>query len=370
MKMKLHAQKLPGVVHPFYISEPVIHADNEAKKRSGHMGHGMTEFAPGKVIALSANTSAVRGVGHEHYGWMDYAISEDYGNTFSEPKPLPYAMQTFLDGECTISVEKAVTTADGQIAAFCLRWRICGFEGIPLWGIPMVVLSADGGKTWGEAKQVSGYAGRIFDAVCYEGDVYALEFCNPTGSMGEKPEHKYRLFKSEDNCESFELISIVPFDTLGRTYGNMIFTPEGDLIVYAYDKNDERGMDYIISHDKGETWEEPGKCYMKNRIRNPQIGYLDGQYYCTARAGQIEYDGELRGEFVIYTSADGIHWDDGKILIKGRPCCFYSENLTLTMPDGSTKMLLKYSENYDVEVPGCETGRVNSMMLQITTCKD
>jgi hypothetical protein len=96
MKMKLHAQTLPGVVHPFHISEPVIHADNEAKKRSGHMGHGMTEFAPGKIIAFSANTSAVLGDGHAHYGWMDYAISEDYGKTFSEPRPLPYAMQNFL----------------------------------------------------------------------------------------------------------------------------------------------------------------------------------------------------------------------------------------------------------------------------------
>ena len=108
---------------------------------------------------------------------------------------------------------------------------------------------------------------------------------------------------------------------------------------------------------------------MKKKIRNPQIGYLDGQYYCTGRAGEVG-DAMLRGEFVIYTSADGIHWDDGKILIKGRPCCFYSENLTLKLPDGSSKMLLKYSENYDVEIPGDCSGRVNSMMLQITSCKD
>ena len=370
MKMKLHAQTLPGVVHPFHISEPVIHADNEAKKRSGHMGHGMTEFAPGKVIAFSANTSAVRGGGHAHFGWVDYAISEDYGNTFGQARPLPYSMECLLEGEYTIGVEKAVATEDGKIAAFCLRWRICEDTSKARWGLPMVVMSADGGETWGEAKPVSRYYGRVFDAICHEGDVYVLEFCNPPGKMGELPEHKYRLFKSEDNCESFELVNEIPWDTLGRTYGNMIFTPEGDLIVYAYDMNDEHGMDYIVSHDKGETWEAPSKCYMKKRIRNPQIGYMDGQYYCTARAGEIEDESVLRGEFVIYTSADGIHWDDGKILIKGRPCSFYTENLTLKLPDGSSKMLLKYSENYDPDIVGLCAGRVNSMMLQITPCKD
>ena len=123
MKMKLHEQVIQGVVHPIHLSEPVIHADNEKRRRSGHMGHGMTEFAPGKVMAFSANTSAVNGDGHVHYGWMEYAISEDYGNTFGDPVPLPYAVESFLDGLYTISVEKAITMDNGNIAAFCLQNR-------------------------------------------------------------------------------------------------------------------------------------------------------------------------------------------------------------------------------------------------------
>ena len=70
---------------------------------------------------------------------------------------------------------------------------------------------------------------------------------------------------------------------------------------------------------------------------------------------------------MLYTSADGIHWDDGKILVTGRPASFYSENLTFTLPDGTQKMLVKYSENYNDHVPGVWNGQVNSMMLELTS---
>ena len=371
MKRVLHEQTIPGLVHPIHLSEPVIFADNEKYHRSGHLGHAMTEFAPGKVMAFCSSTSGYRFSGHAHFGWMEYAISEDYGETFGEKVKLPYAWKSFLDGVHTIAVEKAITTADGHIAAFCAVGSQDSGGCMNPWACPTVVISQDHGKTWSEPIQVTGYPGRIYDVIYQNGAAYVLEFCNPCkeSSRGTQPEHVYRLFKSTDNCRTFQEVSILPIDGMGRFYGNLIFTPSGDLIAYAYNSADEYSMDYCISHDKGKTWETPGVCALANRIRNPQVGFLDGQYILHGRAGENGKFCKV-GAFVIYTSADGIHWDEGKILVKGRPSCFYSENLTLTLPDGSQKMLLKYSENYCDPDPEDWPAQVNSMMLTITSCKD
>ena len=368
MKMLIHAQTISGIVRDLQLSEPVIFADNEKAGRSGHVGHAMTEFAPGKLMVFSANTSAVRVEGHAAFGWMEYSISEDYGKTFSQPVKLPYAWDTFLKGIHTVSVEKAITLDNGEIAAFCLMNSQFSQISCEPWDCPEVVISPDQGKSWSDPIVASPFKGRIYDVLYQDGVAYVLLFCNDAEVTftGNKPEHVYRLYRSEDNCRSFQEICVVPLDTDHRAYGNMIFTPAGDLIVYAYNEKDEVHMDYIISHDCGKTWETPGKSFVKNKIRNPQVGMLDGQYILHGRAGEAGEAG-LIGEFVLYTSADGIHWDDGKILVTGRPASFYSENLTFTLPDGTQKMLVKYSENYNDHVPGVWNGQVNSMMLELTS---
>ena len=365
MKRILHAMEIEGVLHRIRLSEPTIHADNEACGRSGHLGHAMTEFSPGRIVVFSENSSGKRLSGHTGYGWMDYRISEDYGETFGEAKKFPFSWSTFLDGERVVAVEKAVTLNDGSVAAFCL----IGFQTTPAcWeptDIPVVVLSRDGCESWEAPVQVSPYAGRIYDVLYQDGIVYVMQLCNDAREnfTSTKPEHLYRLFRSTDGCKTFEEVSTIPFG-LGRGYGNMIFTPQGDLIAYAYNLSDEYNMDYAISHDLGKTWDEVGTSYVANRIRNPQVGLLDGQYILHGRAGENE--GGTFGGFVLYTSADGIHWDEGHILVSGRPACFYSNNLTVTLPDGHKRMLVKYSENYRDpcnEWSGC----VNSMLLYIET---
>lgn len=367
MKMILHAQEIDGAVHRISLSEPTIHADNEANGRSGHLGHAMTEIAPGKIIAFSENTSGKRFYGHSGYGWVEYRISDDYGESFGEAKKFPFSWTAFLDGEQIVAVEKAVTLPDGSVAAFCL---ICSQATPACWAPldkPVVVLSRDGLETWEEPVTVSPYAGRIYDVLCRDGVVYVLELCNDSCETftSNKPEHLYRLFRSVDGCKTFEEVSTLPFG-MKRAYGNMIFTPDGDLIAYAYNLDDEYNMDYAISHDLGKTWSEAGTSYVANRIRNPQVGMLDGQYILHGRAGENE--GGTFGGFVLYTSADGIKWDEGHILVSGRPACFYSNNLTVTLPDGREKMLVKYSENYRDpcnEWSGC----VNSMLLHIETVR-
>jgi hypothetical protein len=74
-------------------------------------------------------------------------------------------------------------------------------------------------------------------------------------------------------------------------------------------------------------------------IRNPQTAYLDGTYLLHGRAA----DG--RG-FVLYTSPDGLEWDEGHILEPDKERCYYSNNLVLPDPHGKSRLLVQYSDAY------------------------
>ena len=360
MKRVLHAQTIKGAVRDLKLSEPTIFVDNEKKGRSGHVGHAMAVFDEGKIIDFYANTSGIRFGGHSGFGWMEYKISEDYGKTFGRYKKFPYSWDTFLDGYRTIAVEKVVSPKKDVLVAFCVltsqNKEIC-FEP---HGTPNVVRSEDGGKTWLPNFNLCEYRGRVFDAIYYQGSIYVLEFCNDMeeGFLGNKPEHQYRIFKSDDEGKTFYEHCVVPFpDTTGRSYGNMIFTPEGKLIVYAYNLNDQQNMDYAVSSDCGKTWDETGLSFVAKKIRNPQVGVLEGQFILHGRAGESETG---HGGFVLYTSKDGLVWDEGHMLIDGKSACFYSNNLVVTGPDGKDRMLVQYSEN--IKDPGTSwSGQVNVM---------
>ena len=141
------------IVHDRYrilFDEPTVYVDNEKKKRSGHMTHAMTEFAPGTFIDFNADCSPTRCGGHSAYGWVEYRVSRDAGKTYSEAKVFPYSMESFLEGNWTVSVEKAVTAPDGTIAAFCLRNTMLHEVCCQPWLTPMCALSHDGGETWSE----------------------------------------------------------------------------------------------------------------------------------------------------------------------------------------------------------------------------
>ena len=371
MKKLLHAQTISGTIRDLKISEPIVFSDNEKKKRSGHMSHAMACFDEGKIIDFYSNCSNLRCYGHEAYGWVEYKISEDYGKTFGRAKKFKFSWDTLLAGEHTVSVEKVVSPQKNILVAFCLMNSQFTALSCEPWDKPQIAISKDGGKTWTDPYVLCEHQGRIYDATYYNGSIFALEFCNPAADtfLGSKPEHVYRLYRSDDNGESFYEVCVVPFpDTKNRGYGNMIFTPEGKLIVYTYNYADEVNMDCAISSDLGKTWDEIGKSYVAKKIRNPQVGLLDGQFILHGRSGGWEDAG-----FVFYTSADGVHWDEGQELIKGKTACFYSNNLTITGSDGKERMLVQYSENISgnekVE-EGCWPSQVNAMHLWIESVEN
>lgn len=322
-------------------SEPELYVDNAARKRSGHMSHAMVEYAPGQVLAFNSNCSAARFWGHSAYGWIECRHSPDGGKHWGNAWDFPYAKEAFLNGVFTVSVEKAVACSDGSIVAFCLRNTPYREACCEPWLTPVSLKSRDGGHAWTPPQELSPYKGRVYDAVYYQNSIWVLEFCNDAeiSFTGNKPEHVYRIFKSDDHGESFQELGIVDLETAGHGYGAMIFRPDGTLLVYAYNIEDEYNMDIAVSSDGARTWKRlpPGK--VAKGIRNPQIGTLDGAYILHGRAANGK-------GFVIYTSADGEHWDEGFMYEPEKEACYYSNNLTLRDEKGKERMLLQYSETY------------------------
>ncbi len=330
------------------IEEPELYVDNESRKRSGHMTHAMAEFAPGCFIDFNANYSAVRYDGHHPYGWVEYRISKDGGKTYSDIYPLQYSVESFNDGIFSVSVEKAVGCDDGSIVAFCLRNDAMGYYLDP-WKTPTVIKSRDGGMTWSEPIEYSPYPGRTYDAVYYDGAIYVMHFCNEH-FLGTTPDHKFRIYKSSDNGNSFEELSTIPFDTLGRGYGSVLFDKQGVLHAYTYNVNAETQMDHAISKDSGKTWTVLTPCYVAKGIRNPQTALIDGVYILHGRASDCE-------GFVLYTSEDATNWDEGEFIVRKKCLAYYSNNLNLKDEKGNF-LLVQYSDSYSGT-------RVNVMHMKV-----
>ena len=334
------------------IDEPTLYVDNQSRKRSGHMTHALAEFAPGCFIDFNSNCSILRWGGHSPYGWIEYRISKDNGKTYSDVKTLEYSMQCLYDGMYIISVEKAVACSDGSIVAFCLKNDATHPTACEPWDTPMHIKSTDGGETWSEAREMSPYKGRTYDALYYEGSIYVLHHCNPHHT-GETQEHVYRIYKSDDNGESFYELSTLPIDPVGRNYGAMIFDSEGNLHVYTHNDNALEHFDHAISYDNGKTWELSEPSYLARGLRNHQIAYIDGVYIFHGRSE--DYEG-----FIMYTSTDASNWDEGTMIdIDKGASAFYSNNLNLRDENGNF-LLIQYSCRYE----GMKVN-VNHMNLRI-----
>ena len=358
-KSVVEEQIIQGVVHDIHVSEPVVYVDNQARNRSGHMSHAMVELSDGRIIDFNSNCSAERYFGHTPFGWIEYRYSDDGGASFGDVYDLPYTKQVFDDGIMTISVEKAVLCDDGTLIAFCLRNNAALERHFcEPWATPMYVRSTDGGATWTKEAELSPYPGRTYGAINQNGTIYVLHFCNER-FRGRDPEHLYRLYKSTDNGKHFFEESVVDFgNTFGLGYGSLTFMADGRLVAYAQDLNAPEYLRYAISNDNGKSWCEIGKSYVKYGAINPQINVLDGQYIMHGRSA-------FACDLVLYTSKDGLHWDEGHILNpkKQSSGCFYSNNVIAHGygKQGKDHMIVQFSESY---YSSC----VNAMHIMIESC--
>ena len=340
-------QIIKGKVRELKLSEPILYIDNQKRGRSGHMGHPMLNLGNGRIMDFNSNTSAVRCDGHSGFGWMEYRMSDDYGETFGDFNIVPYTKDILLDGIYAAIIETAVVCDDGTVVAICNMFSQENSVCCNPYGIPTYIRSYDMGQTWEEAKLLSNYEGRVYSARYHDGKIYVLEFCNRE-VVGKTDKDVYRIFCSCDNGDTFKELCVVPFNsTEGRFYGTMQFNEAGHLIVYAYNENSENELDYAISKDCGKTWGETGICYLEKKIRNPQVAILDGQFILHGREAAII------NAFVLYTSEDGIVWDEGHRIVDYHPACsFYSNNVVVNK-DEKNKLLIQYSQTFT------ESSRVN-----------
>ncbi|MBO5309199.1 MAG: exo-alpha-sialidase [Lentisphaeria bacterium] len=335
-----------GAFGSFNISDAEIFVDNKSRKRSGHMSHAIVEYAPGKIIAFNSNCSAKRLGGHSAYGWLEYRYSDDYGKNWSEFHELPVSKEILLDGIYSVSMEKAVFH-DGVFTGFLLRnthTRECCCEP---WDTPLVIQSFDLGKTWSEPVEFGPWKGRIYDAQVKDGIIYVLQSCNEE-FICENPGDQYRLFVSTDNGKSFQVQSIVPVNSDNHGYGALNFRPDGSLLAYVCKIMNSSLLEVCCSCDNGKSWKRLDPIPLKEGIRNVQIAPLGKGYVMHGRGGRNTEWG--KGQ-VIYTSADGIDWNDCILMEPEKQACYYSNMLPMT----NGEVLLQYSDLY------AEDNRVNVM---------
>ena len=325
-------------------NDGILFVDHSIAGRSGHLGHALVEYAPECLLAFYSNCSGARNDGHNGFGWMEYKRSTDGGNTWSAPMELSYTKQVFLDGLYTVSCEKAVCPREGEIIVFATMNDSRGKFWGP-WVEPRWLISRDGGESWREGGYFP-FKGRIFDASYHDGVIYVLEFCNDgqLSDEGNKPEHVYRLFVSEDAGETFQERSVLPFDTENKVYGTMDFGADGELLVYIYDKQDEQRPPYTISLDQGRSWQPVSTAFLEKRIRNPQLRFFEGYYFLYGRSGHYIPP----QDFVLYTSFDGRNWDEGVYLCQRKAGhSYYSNSVIVGSFSGHKRLLIQASDAYD-----------------------
>lgn len=338
----------------------ILFDDKSKENRSGHLGHAMVEYAPGKILDFFSNCDGDANGGHNGFGWMELRRSEDSGETWTDKEPFPYSKNLYdMNVGVTALCEKAVCTDDGKIIVFNL---ICDINennriGWEPFGVPTYVISTDNGKTWSKAEFFGDAPGRIYDVQKKDGVIYVLI---QLGKDPVKVATEYKLYVSRDNGNTFEERSILPFKRgfCDHTfYGTMGWLPDGKMIVYTYNQLykgelvniQEYDLPYAISDDDGKTWSEVKYAHFKKRMRNPQLVKFKNTYFMIGRSGSFGIE-EASGHNIIYCSNDGINWDDGQYLAIRTACwAAYSNTLVVHDKDGNDdKLLIQASYAYDL----------------------
>jgi len=325
-------------------NEGILFVDQSKADRGSHLGHALVQCRDGNILAFYPNCSGAKGglpwmgrewAGHNADGWMEYKTSVDGGRTWSEPAPLEYSKRTYDHKQGrSVFCEKAVLAPDGSLVLFNLE---CDISTNTDWNptfTPTYLRSTDGGKSWGPAQELGHVPGRIFAAIVVQDMILVLN--------RHQQDRVHFLYAGTADGKSFVERSRLPFE--GRTYGTLAVLPDGGLIAYVYDAEDEQRLDYAISSDLGHTWSEPQKAYFAKKIRNPQIAAFKNGYVMHGRSGHVGKDAGDLGHLVLYASTDGLHWDEGRYLRKKTAgSAAYSNNL----PVDGKRLLIQASHAYE-----------------------
>lgn len=332
----------------------MLFVDRQKEERSGHGNNSLTECRNGDIIAFYSvtGTGADNLNGHGVAGWSEYRRSTDGGVTWSDPTVFDYSKQIW-DGNEVFSglVYSVITSPNGTLVATVIHYAN---EKWQKQRAPVYFLSDDHGHTWkgprkfDESATVDEIAYTMNTSFVHGGEVFIV-FRGGTSDMS--PGGPQTLWASADNGASFSRRSVLPFDNADY-YWAAGSLDDGRIIVYTYnahhkkdDPTAEQNIPYVISKDGGRTWSAVQTTYFAKGIRNMQLsGKLGELYFMHGRSGSnkrdLVGDDPGPGSFVLYSSPDGVHWDEGIVLMSrlqtpgGGDC--YSANAIIGKYDPAT----------------------------------
>ena len=345
----------PFFVYPSDIPNTgVLFVDRQKADRSGHGNNAIAECRNGDIIAFYSvtGTGADNLNGHGVAGWSEYRRSTDGGVTWSDPTVFDYSKQIW-DGNEVFSglVYSVITSPNGTLVATVIHYAN---EKWQKQRAPVYFLSDDHGHTWkgprkfDESATVDEIAYTMNTSFVHGGEVFIV-FRGGTSDMS--PGGPQTLWASADNGASFSRRSVLPFDNADY-YWAAGSLDDGRIIVYTYnahhkkdDPTAEQNIPYVISKDGGRTWSAVQTTYFAKGIRNMQLsGKLGELYFMHGRSGSnkrdLVGDDPGPGSFVLYSSPDGVHWDEGIVLMSrlqtpgGGDC--YSANAIIGKYDPAT----------------------------------
>ncbi|WP_220498328.1 sialidase family protein [Rhodopirellula sp. JC639] len=365
----------PFVVSPADIPNTgVLFVDRHAKRKSGHGNNSITECRNGDVVAFYS----VTGIGKDHWdghgvgGWSEYRRSTDGGLTWSQPTVFDYSKRMWERDEiCSALVYSLVTAPNGTLIATTIRYANVGWM---KQRTPVYFLSDDHGHTWkgphefDESATVDDLSYTMNTSFVHDGEVFMV-FRGGTSNM--TPGGPQTLWVSGDNGKSFSQRSVLPFDH-ATYYWAAGALDNGEIIVYTYDahlrsgdKTAEQNIPYVISKDGGRTWSDVQTTHFAKGIRNMQMsGKLGNRYFIQGRSGSnprvLVGDDPGPNNFVLYSSRDGIHWDEGIVLMSrtqtpGSGDCYSASEVIGKYDPATPERLLIHS---DVSYAG---GRITNM---------
>jgi hypothetical protein len=355
---------------PYYVYPPdipntgLLFVDQQKDNRSGHGGITLTECRNGDILAFYSVTWAENWGGHSVAGWSQYRRSTDGGLTWGEPVVFDYSKRMWDGGDVFSALVFSVITApDGTLIATLMRYANARWE---KQQAPVYFLSDDHGHTWtgprefDESATVHDISMTLNTSFVHNGQVF-LVFRGGTSNMS--PGGPHTLWVSEDNGQSFRRRSVLPFHDADY-YWAAGALDDGRIIVYTYnahhrrdDRTAEQNIPYVLSTDEGHTWSEVRTSHFAKGIRNMQLSEKLGKwYFMHGRSGSYQRDlvgdDPGPGNFVLYSSEDGIHWDEGILLMSrlqtpgGGDCYSANEIIGKYDPEMPQRLLIHADISY------------------------
>lgn len=359
------AEQKPYRVHPGDLPNTgILFVDQAKDGRSGHGGITLTECANGDILAFYSVTWAEDWRGHGVGGWSQYRRSTDGGETWGEPVVFDYSKEVWDSRRVhSALVFSAVTAPDGTLVATLMRYANSWWE---KQEAPVYFLSRDHGHSWegprlfDENATVEDISMTLSTHFVHDGEIF-LVFRGGRSNMS--PGGPHTLWVSGDNGETFQRRSLLPFADPDY-YWAAGALDDGAIIVYTYnahhrrdDEMAEKNIPYTISRDGGRTWSEVQTTHFAKGIRNMQMsGKLGEYYFMQGRSGSYQRertgDDPGPGSFVLYASEDGIHWDEGLVLMSrlqtpgGGDCYSDSEIVGKHDPERPERLLVHADVSY------------------------